>query len=116
LKDDAGEWIVAGHRDRVIVVDNEVLKLFAELYDEPGTQATQARLPALHARQLAPVLARLRDMRRLSSVEDWGVSDLLNETRSVKEGTIRRETCFPESPEGLVLTGPHFFVANPLYK
>ena len=47
---------MAGHRDRIIEVDAETLALFAKIYDEPGTAANEARLPALHARELVSVL------------------------------------------------------------
>ena len=33
-----------------------------------------------------------------------------------KDGTIRREVCFPESASEWVISGPHFFVGNPFYK
>ena len=116
VKEDDG-WSVAGHRDRVIEVDADVLRLFADLYDEPGTPAARARLPALHARQLAPVLDRLRAARRLAGIERWDVSYVFDETRAIKDdGTIRRETTFPSSPSALILTGPLFHVANPFYK
>ena len=35
---------------------------------------------------------------------------------SQRDGTIRRETSFPEKPAELVLSGPHFSVGNPLNK
>jgi hypothetical protein len=49
IKDDNNDWNIQGHRRRIIEVDNEALDLFAQLYDEPGTLALHARLPALHA-------------------------------------------------------------------
>ncbi|MBZ0115604.1 MAG: hypothetical protein K8H88_01325 [Sandaracinaceae bacterium] len=113
---DNDTWVVAGHRDRVIHVGAELLGLFAELYDEPGTPTTQARLPALHARQLAPVLERLRAARRLADVERWDPSFIFNEAYAQADGVIRKETTFAISPLSLVLTGPLFFVGNPLYK
>ena len=45
-----------------------------------------------------------------------------HETNTQKDHTILRQTCFPNSPEGindslsLILSGPHFFVSNPLNK
>jgi len=115
LKEDE-EWCTGGHRDRIIVVDSEALRLFADLYDEPGTPWERARLPALHARQLARVLMKLRSSRRLVSINNWDSSDVFHESRSVMDGTIRRDTRFSVEPSGHVLTGPLFFVANPLYK
>jgi hypothetical protein len=41
---------------------------------------------------------------------------MFDETYAQRDGTIRRETCFPESPDQWILSGPHFFVGNPCYK
>ena len=116
LKDSENNWCVAGHRDRALTIGPDELQLFADIYDDPGTPADQARLPALHAKSLSPALAKLRSARRLADIEVWDASFVLNETYAQKDGTIQRETRFPGSPESLVLTGPLFYVANPLYK
>ena len=39
-----------------------------------------------------------------------------NETTSQHDGTVRRDTGFPGQPAHLILSGPHFFVGNPLNK
>jgi len=78
----------------------------------------QARLPALHSQELRSVLEkfaaqpkRLRDLQgEYYSLEMW------HETNAQKDGTIRRETRFPNHAKEWVLSGPHFFVGNPLYK
>ena len=36
-KSDQNEWSLAGHRDRILIIDSSTLDLFARLYDEPGT-------------------------------------------------------------------------------
>lgn len=118
IKNDAGKWNTAGHRDRIVYLDKERLALLAALYDAPDTPALAARLPALHARELLDVLAcfvkaghKLGDNAgKYYSLEMW------HETNAQKDGTIRRETCFPEHAGELVLSGPHFYVGNPLYK
>ncbi|WP_341879480.1 hypothetical protein [Synechococcus sp. UW140] len=52
IKTAEGKWSTAGHRQRLIPVDEKALGLFAQLYDEPGTAARQARLPAIHSHPL----------------------------------------------------------------
>ena len=111
-------WNIQGHRDRLIPVGEHELSLFAKLYDEAGTPPLQARLPALHARQLISVLAkfsahpgRLGDLKRkYISLEMW------HETNQQKDGTIRRKTQFPTEASQWIVSGPHFFVGTPLYK
>ena len=39
-----------------------------------------------------------------------------HETNRQKDGTIKRETRFPNRPEELIISGPHFYVGNPLNK
>jgi hypothetical protein len=39
-----------------------------------------------------------------------------NETIQKQDGTIRRETRFPEGPESCVLSGPHFHVLSPYFQ
>jgi hypothetical protein len=41
---------------------------------------------------------------------------MFDETYAQRDGTIRRETRFPEDAGQWVLSGPHFFVGTPLYK
>ena len=118
IKDDANNWNTAGHAKRVVNVDPDALGNFAELYDEPGTPPLRARLPALHARTLLAVLRKFAaHPKRLSDLKDeFHVTAHWHETMAQREGTIRRETRFPESPAELVLSGPHFFVGNPFNK
>lgn len=121
-KNEAGKWNTAGHRDRIVRVDEAALATFARLYDEPGTPARRARLPALHAVALNSVLAKLAAYpRRLADLgNDYVSTEMWHETMQQKDGTIvRRPTSdadFPASPEDWVLSGPHFFLANPFNK
>jgi hypothetical protein len=118
IKTEDNEWETAGHRDRIIHVGLEQLELFARLFDEPDTPASEARLPAIHSTQLIPALvAFAKAPRRLGDFEgQYRSTDMWNETRAQKDGTIERKTTFVKRPDDLVLSGPHFFVGNPLYK
>jgi len=111
------KWNFDGHRDRIIEVGQHELCLFAKLYDNAGTDALEARLPALHARQLTSVLQKFAAQpRRLGDLKGQYFSTVMfDESYAQRDGTIRRDTQFPESPEQWVLSGPHFFVGNPFY-
>ena len=39
-----------------------------------------------------------------------------HETNAKNDGTLKRNTCFPESTQQLILSGPHFYVSNPINK
>lgn len=118
LKDEKGRWELEGHPDRVIVVGFDELKLFSELNDVKGTPAIQARLPAIHAKQVLSVLSKLaKHPRKLSDISDrWFSTGMWNETYSKEEGLLIRNTSFPISSEGLIYSGPHFQVGNPFFQ
>ena len=119
IKDDENRWTTAGHRDRIVDVDREALGNFADLYDEPGTAAIRARLPALHAGLLLGVLRKFKEHpARLGDAGEaaYCTTAHWNETLDRRDGIIRRQTQFPETPAQFILSGPHFFVGNPLNK
>ena len=122
LKDAESEWNIVGHWDRIIRVDDEALAIFATLYDEPGTPPRRARLPALHASSLNDVLRRLAAYpRRLADLgDDYVSTEMWHETMQQKDGTISRrsgaDNGFAADLTDWVLSGPHFFVANPFNK
>ena len=118
IKDENDKWDVKGHIHRVEQVTEKDLSLFANLYDAPETPYIQARLPALHSRQLISVLRKFAaQSKRLGDLEGECYSTQhWNETGAQQDGTIRRETRFPNNAGEWILSGPHFYVGNPLYK
>ncbi|WP_343727689.1 class I SAM-dependent DNA methyltransferase [Burkholderia seminalis] len=119
IKNEDGRWNTAGHRDRIVGVDEAALSTFAQLYDEPDTPPLRARLPAVHANELSSVLKKLAAYpRRLADLdEDYFSAEMWHETMQQHDGTITRRLAsdngFATIPENWVLSGPHFFVANP---
>jgi hypothetical protein len=59
IKTEDGDWETRGHRDRLVHVDEQMLAVFAELYDDKGTVPVQARLPAVHSSQIADGFAAM---------------------------------------------------------
>ncbi|MBV0934404.1 Eco57I restriction-modification methylase domain-containing protein [Marinobacterium weihaiense] len=111
-------WNIKGHHDRLIQVHDHELALFAQLYDEAGTPSLQARLPALHARQLTNVLEKFAAQpRRLGDLKgEYFSTVMFDETYAQRDGTIKRATQFPQDAGQWILSGPHFFVGNPFNK
>ena len=118
IKDAGNNWNTVGHADRVFQVDRNALAIFARLYDAAGTPPLQARLPALHAGTLLGVLRKFATYpKRFGDLgAEFQVTGHWQETKSKHDGTIRRATRFISRPDDMVLSGPHFFVGNPLNK
>lgn len=125
IKDAEGNWNVSGHRDRIVFVDQEKLTTFAQLYDERGTPALAARLPAIHAGKLSLVLEKLAAYpSRLGNLSDEYFSTpstCWNEKGAQDAGTITRRTSnsdegFSDAPRDWILSGPHFFIGTPFNK
>lgn len=122
IKDEVGRWNTVGHKDRIVRVDGHSLGTFSQLYDEPGTPFARARLPAIHAGALSTVLRRLAGYpRRLASVGvDYFSTQHWNEKLAQDDSTITRRAItdhrFASSLGDWVVSGPHFFVANPFNK
>ena len=118
MKNQDGSWATNGHGSRLLRIGEATLKVFASLYDDESTPVNEARLPALHSRELLSVVRKLAAHgRRLSDLEDaYFVTAHWHETMAQRAGLIRRETRFPEDSGEMVLSGPHFSVGNPLSK
>nr|MBF0223240.1 class I SAM-dependent DNA methyltransferase [Desulfobulbaceae bacterium] len=119
IKSEENAWDISGHKDRLVNIGEEQLRLFADLYDEAGTHFFEARLPALHAKQLISVLEKFaQHPKKLGDLEgEFFSTEMWHETNAVKKDhTIRRETKFVEKLDDFILSGPHFFVGTPLNK
>jgi len=122
IKDIDNKWNIVGHADRIVRIGDEQLTVFAQLYDLPGTSPRRARLPALHAGQLSSVLAKFaRYPSRLADQGDAFCSIIMfDENAAQRDGTIirnaDRSALFAATPADWVLSGPHFFLANPFNK
>jgi hypothetical protein len=122
IKSESREWSTVGHLDRIVAVSEETLQTFAQIYDEPTTFYRRARLPALHAGALTSILTKLAAFpHRLADLQaSCLTTEMWHETMQQKDETISRrfgdDKSFPKNPSDLILSGPHFFLANPIYK
>jgi hypothetical protein len=122
FKDENQAWAVSGHRDRIVKVDASQLRVFASLLDGPNAAPTTARLPALHTTRLSQALRKLSTFpRHLNTLgHAYFATEMWHETMQQRDGTIRRRAAsddgFPGRPQDLVVSGPHFYLANPLCK
>lgn len=121
IKDDAGNWNLKPHRHRVVTVTETELGLFAELLEEDGTPAIEARLPQVHSREILDVIRKIvKAPRRLKDLEGQFFStEMFHESNSQRDGYITRQdnpSFQPQNAAEWVLSGPHFFVGTPFNK
>ncbi|MCB0288740.1 MAG: hypothetical protein KDH97_00640 [Calditrichaeota bacterium] len=118
IKDESNGWNLIGHKERLISVNYALLELFAKLYDSAGTPPLRARLPVVHSQNVVKVLRKLSiQPMRLGNMKDkYCITEMWHETNSQKDGTIRRETRFPDYTREWIISGPHFFVGTPFNK
>lgn len=115
LKDGDGNWDTRPHVERIIEVDGTVLSVWADILDEPGTPAVQARMVYPVNRASSKVLEKLSKAPR---VRELGLqySSGWHETADRKKGYFEVGSAVPKSWDEVILQGPHFTVANPFAK
>ena len=118
LKDENGDWNIHGAPERVLTVSNKELQAFAKVYDGDKNLWKGARLPVLQVDDFMTIVS-------LTAKQDHSFAELgdelfgtrmWDETNAQKDGTIRRQVGFPENLGQMIYSGPHFTVANPLFK
>lgn len=109
-------WNVLGHKDRVIEVNLNVLKILASTFDSIDNYKG-TKLVNIHSKSVLSVLEKLGHGKlRVSDCEVF-ITDGYNETISVQQNILRRETKYPEMMNNeMVYSGPHIYVSNPIYK
>jgi len=118
IKDERNKLELCGHRHRIISGQQTTLNLFAKLYDGEGTPPNEARLPSLHSMSFVQILEKFAaaDFYLRDAVDDVFTTVFWDETNSRRDGTIKRDTKFVDSPTQFVYSGPHFHVGNSLWK
>ncbi|PLK22648.1 hypothetical protein C0V72_13785 [Porphyrobacter sp. TH134] len=135
IKTDDGKWNTQGHKGRIVRIDQEALTIIYELSENDNIPIEEARFIQPYSARTLDVFKRMSRFPKLDAavtagigrssnnadkaepetVGNWQVSAHWNETSAQKDGTIRRETAFRAADE-MILQGPLFHVANPLYK
>ena len=118
VKDKNDAWSVAGHKRRLIWIDQEILFTFSKILAEDNKSELEARMPAVHSLDLINVLRKFADCaKRLQHLRhQYCTSMLFHETGAQTARIIERKTYFPLSADEWVLSGPHYHSGNPLAK
>ena len=114
--EDGFVWNTRPHRQRVVKFDLYRLETLAKTF-EADSIADTAKLVSIHSDAIINVLDKLSEFP--NSVKDFEnkITVCWDETNDVNAGIISRNTDFPKLDNfQMIYSGPHFYVANPLYK
>ena len=116
IKDDNGNWNTVGHHNRIVEYTDKELNVLSSTFED-GTTGDCARLVSVHSKEIISVLEKIEQFAGRASDANPIITTAFDETNAVNDGTIKRNTCYPnlENYE-MIYNGPQFFVANPLYK
>ena len=111
-----GKWNTEGHKDRVIRFNEPSLRIVARTFEKESLW-NKCKLISIHNNKIIGVLDRLSLFQHRTVEAQKIISEGLHETYAVSDGTMRRATRYPEmSKREMIFSGPHVYVANPLYK
>ena len=117
MKDKDGSWCNFGCPDRVICISKSDINLFGKIFDG-GVSDSTARLPVIHSKQILDII---REFERAPHVlveyeNEFCANEMWHETNCTKQGVIKKEEHFPETPYDAILSGSHIGTANPFFK
>jgi hypothetical protein len=115
LKDPDGNWDLRAHRNRIITVDDEVLRTWHAVLEDDMLPLHHTRMVYAVNRATAEVLAKLAAAPRLGTL-GLEFSRGWDESIDRKKGIFEVRWGKVDSWKDAILQGPHLFVANPFYK
>lgn len=115
FKDDDGKWDLRPHRDRIITVDVDTLKVWNSIIEEPGTPLLETRTVYSVNSEAAAVLAKLAETPRIKEL-GLQFSSGWHESGDKSVGYFDTSWQHPESWDDVILQGPHLGVSTPMIK
>ena len=115
LKDPDGNWDLRPHRERIIDVTDETLRIWHAIMEDDSVPVRQTRMVYTVNRAAAEVLATLARQPR-AGVARPGVLARLARVDRPQERLLRIRWGAPRSWDDVILQGPHLYVATPMYK
>lgn len=109
-------WNTKPNKNRVVYFSNTEIKLYNDLF-ENRSNWEQSIFINCYSNHLLRIYTKLsKERKRLTEIKYFS-TDGLNETNAVKDKIIERKTKYLDPTEpSFILSGPHFYLANPMYK
>ena len=112
IKDEKGNWNTNAHNDRITHITSKELESIGRTF-ENGAEWSSVKLISLHSKDFVEIIANLSIFKSHVSDYERIIARPLDETNSVKNGTMKKETSIPniENYE-TILSGPHLSISN----
>lgn len=105
------------HKDRLVVFTEKELEIISKTFETGLSDFRETKLVSIHSSKIIDVVDKLSMISSRLKNTNVFITDCWNETNAVNEGKLMRETVFPDSDlANFVVSGPHFFVSNPINK
>ena len=108
------EWNLNGSIKRIIRVNNQLLATCSKVFENGDENS--APLPSINDTEISSSIEKLFSGIKKKKM-DWYFTDGFNETNAINNNQIKRNTKIPNFDNyEMIYSGPHFFVANPMYQ
>ena len=117
LRNDNGEWSVTGHPERILHIGKNELLLFSRLFDGNDLYES-AKISPIHTESMLSILMKFANQPELlKDLSDHiSLNEMWHETNAQKDGTIQKDVHFANTAEDMIYSGPHLYLACPLFK
>lgn len=122
IKNANGSLNKTGHKNRIITVDEKLLLLFAQTF-ENSNEWQSAKLQPLFSNQIIDIIDQFSKLDKFSSLkenEDFATLAGFNNTNSIRDGFFEyipnNGTREPQKNIEVVISGPNFTIANPVFQ
>ena len=115
FKDPDGNWDLRPHRSRITTVTDDTLSTWHAVLESDNVPIRQTRMVYAVNRSAAAVLDKLAHLPRIGEL-NLQFSPGWHEKNDRTKGYFESKWGAPSSWDGVILQGPHLFVATPLYK
>ena len=109
-------WDIRGHKNRIVWIRRDELSLINSLLEEENTKLLNTRLVFIHSKEIIEVLKKLiSTYSTVGSLEKISTT-MLDENGAKRDGYLIENIGVPVSSKESILSGPHFYLSNPLYQ
>jgi hypothetical protein len=114
--EDGFVWNIKPHKNRIVHFAEDKLKTLALAFENTN-EFSDTKLISIHSVEILEIIGKISSINHKLKEVTVRNTECWHETNDVNKKLIHRETKYPniENCE-MIFSGPHFYIANPLYK